>query len=116
MIALSTTEAEYISFAHYYLQLLWIRNQLEDYNHFEGKIPIYCDHNVAISLSKNPTLHSRAKHIEVKHHFIHDHVNKGIVDLQYVNIKDQLADIFTKPLVEDRINHLLTIIGMRSVK
>jgi len=53
-------------------------------------------------LSKNPIQHSRSKHIEIKHHFIRDHVSKKEVELIFVNTNDQLADIFTKPLVEDR--------------
>jgi hypothetical protein len=53
-------------------------------------------------LSKNPIQHSRSKHIEIKHHFIRDHVNKKEIELVFVNTENQLADIFTKPLVEDR--------------
>ena len=67
---LSTVEVGYMSTTSCCTQLLWIKNQLEDYNIYESKIPIYCDNKVAISLSKNPTLHSRSKHIEIKHHFI----------------------------------------------
>jgi hypothetical protein len=75
--------------------------QLEDYKIFESNIPIFCDNSVAISLSKNPILHSRAKHIEVKYHFISDYVQKGILLLKFVDIDHQWADIFTKPLAED---------------
>ena len=55
--ALSTTKAEYISTTSCCAQLLWIKNQLEDYNIYESNIPIFCDDKAAISLSKNPTLH-----------------------------------------------------------
>jgi len=41
------------------------------------------------------------KHIEIKHHFIRDHVQKGTLDLQFVSTDEQLADIFTKPLIEE---------------
>ena len=68
-IALSTAEAEYISVASCCTQLLWMKHQLEDYHITETCIPIYCDNTAAIYLSKNPILHSRAKHIEIKHHF-----------------------------------------------
>jgi len=111
-IALSTTEAEYISAAQCCSQLLWIRNQLADYEIHENNIPIFCDNNAAISLSKNPILYSRAKHIEIKHHFIRDYVQKGTIDLQFVSIDEQLADIFTKPLIEERFNYLRELLGM----
>jgi len=77
-----------------------------------NNIPIFCDNNAAISLSKNPILHSRAKHIEIKHHFIRDHVPKGTIDLQFVSTDEQLADIFTKPLIEERFNYLRELLGM----
>ena len=69
------------------------KKQLEDYNICESKIPIFCDNKATISLCKNPTLHSRANHIEIKHHFIRDHVQNGTLDLQFVPTDDQLADI-----------------------
>jgi hypothetical protein len=57
-------------------------------------------------LSKNLIQHSRSKHIEIKHHFIRDHVNKKEIELIFVDTENQLADIFTKPLVEDRFNFI----------
>jgi len=87
-ITLSTVEAKYISGASCCSQLLRIKHQLEDYNMFENKIPILCDNNVAIDLSKKPIIHLCAKHIDIKHHFIRDHVQKDTVELQFVSIKD----------------------------
>jgi len=62
-IALSTVEVEYMLVASCCAPLLWIKNQLEDYSVYGNKIPICCYNRVAIILSKNPTLHSKAKHI-----------------------------------------------------
>ena len=73
-IAMSTEEAEYISAASCCTQLLWMKHQLEDYQINANSIPIYFDNTVAICLSKNPILHSRVKHIEIKHHFIRNYV------------------------------------------
>jgi hypothetical protein len=87
--------------------MLWMKNQLEDLLIFESNIPIFCDNTVAICLSKNPILHSRAKHIEIKHHFITDYVQKGIISLKFIDIDHQWADIFTKPLAEDRFSFIL---------
>ena len=72
-IALSTTEAEYISAAINCAQILWIKHQLKDFNLRYTKIPILCDNTSAII---NPSQHSRSKHIDIKHHFIRDHVQK----------------------------------------
>jgi len=88
-IAMSTIEAEYISAASCCTQLLCMKHQLEDYQINANSIPIYCDNTAAICLSKNPILHSRAKHIEIKHHFIRDYVQKGILDIQFIDIEHQ---------------------------
>jgi len=118
-IALSTTEAEYVSTASSCSQVLWIKNQLEDYSVRYKKIPILCDNTSAINLSKNPIHHSKSKHIEIKHHFIRDHVQKGETELIFIDTENQLANIFTKPLVEDRFNFLrdkLSIISLSLLK
>ncbi|GJT04073.1 hypothetical protein Tco_0838535, partial [Tanacetum coccineum] len=59
--------------------------------------------------------HSRAKHIDVRYHFIKEQVENGIMELYFVRIEYQLADIFTKPLPRERFNFLIEKLGMRSV-
>ncbi|WJX39850.1 hypothetical protein P8452_27360 [Trifolium repens] len=114
-IALSTAEAEYISAAKCCTQLLWMKYQLEDYNIAESSIPLYCDNTAAIHLSKNPILHSRAKHIEIKHHFIRDHVQKGTIDIQFIDTEHQWADIFTKPLAIERFDFIKKKLNMHYI-
>ena len=85
----------------YCAQILWMRQQLSDYGLMLDHIPICCDNTSAINLSKNPILHSRTKHIEIRHHFCRDHVQKGDCVLEFVETKNQLAGIFTKPLPKE---------------
>ena len=59
-------------------------------------------------------MHSRTKHIEIRHHFIKDHIHKGDYDIEFVDIDSQLADIFTKPLARDRFFHLRNELGIVS--
>ena len=59
-----------------------------------------CDNESAVKLANNPVQHSRTKHIDIHHHFLRDHVTKNDISLEGVRTEDQLADIFTKPLVE----------------
>nr|GEW21985.1 putative ribonuclease H-like domain-containing protein [Tanacetum cinerariifolium] len=80
--------------------------------HFE-KIPMYCDSKAAIAISCNPLQHSRTKHIDVRYHFIKEKVEKGIVELFFVETEYQLADMFTKALSEDRFKYLIRRLGMR---
>jgi len=88
-IAMSTVEAEYILAATCCTQMLWMKHQLEDYQINTNSIPVFCDNTAAIYLSKNPILHSRVKHIEIKHHFIRDYVQKGILDIQFIDTQHQ---------------------------
>jgi hypothetical protein len=67
---------------------------------------LYSDNTAAIHLSKNPIVHSRAKHIEIKHHFIRDLVQKGTIDIQFIDTEHQWADIFTKPLTIERFDFI----------
>lgn len=111
-IALSTTEVEYIAASGCSTQILWMKIQLEDFQIYESNIPIFCDNTSATCLSKNPILHSRAKRIEIKHHFIRDHVHKCVLNLKFIDTDHQLVDIFTKPLPEDRFIFILKILKM----
>ncbi|WVZ77027.1 hypothetical protein U9M48_024930 [Paspalum notatum var. saurae] len=96
-VSLSTTEAEYIAAASCCSQLLWMKATLSDYGLRFGRIPLLVDSPSAISVAKNPVLHSRTKHIDVRFHFLRDHYEKGDIDLIHVVTQNQLADIFTKP-------------------
>ena len=114
-VALSTSEAEYISTGSCRAQILWMKQQLSDYGIVLDHIPIKCDNTSAINISKNPVLHSRTKHIEIRHHFIRDHVLKGDVVLEFVDTKNQLADIFTKPLSKDTFYNIIRELGLIDV-
>ncbi|WVZ75552.1 hypothetical protein U9M48_023592 [Paspalum notatum var. saurae] len=73
-------------------------SHLSDFGLRFGKIPLLVDSTSAISVAKNPVLHSRTKHIDMRFHFLRDHYEKGDIDLVHVVSANQLADIFTKPL------------------
>ena len=77
-----------------------------------GCVSILCDNTSAINLSKNSVQHARTKHIEVQHHFLRDHVAKGDFELLFIETAKQLADIFTKPLSEDRFCLIRRELGM----
>ncbi|GKB18003.1 retrovirus-related pol polyprotein from transposon TNT 1-94 [Tanacetum coccineum] len=63
-------------------------------------VPIFCDNTSDIAIPNNPVLHSRTKHVDIRHHFIRDHILKGDIELHFIPSQYQLADIFTKPLDE----------------
>ncbi|GKA26504.1 hypothetical protein Tco_0712613 [Tanacetum coccineum] len=110
--AISSTEAEYIALSGCCTQILWMRSQLTDYEFQFNKIPLYCDNKSAIALCCNNVQHSRAKHTDVRYHFIKEQVENGIVKLYFVRTEYQLVDIFTKPLQRERFNLLIEKLGM----
>ncbi|GJS09054.1 retrovirus-related pol polyprotein from transposon TNT 1-94 [Tanacetum coccineum] len=113
--AISTTEAEYIAMSGCCAQILWMRSQLTDYGFVFNKIPLYCDNRSAIALCCNNVQHSWSKHIDIRHHFIREQVEKGVVELYFVTTDYQLANIFTKALPRERFKFLLPRLGMKSM-
>ncbi|GJX07666.1 retrovirus-related pol polyprotein from transposon TNT 1-94 [Tanacetum coccineum] len=111
---ISTTEAEYIAMSGCCAQILWMRSHLTDYDFAFNKIPLYCDNRSAIALCCNNVQHSRSKHIDIRHHFIREQVEKGMVELYFVSTDYQLAGIFTKALPRERFKFLLPRLGMKS--
>jgi hypothetical protein len=63
------------------------------------RVPLMCDNTSAISVAKNPVFHKRMRHLGRRHHFLRDHVEKGDIEMRYIDTERQLADIFTKPLM-----------------
>nr|KYP36928.1 Copia protein [Cajanus cajan] len=93
-------------------QILWMKQQLSHSGLYLDHIPIKCDNTSVINLSKNLVLHSRTKHIEIRHHFLSDHVQKGDCVLEFFETKNQLADIFAKPLPKENFFSIRRELGI----
>ncbi|GJS11022.1 hypothetical protein Tco_0367818 [Tanacetum coccineum] len=111
-LAISTTEAEYVSAGKACQKALWMKQALIDYDVRLEDVPIMCNNKGAINLSKNLVQHSRTKHIEIRHHFLHDNVQKGHISIEKVSSVDNIADILTKPLKRESFNYLRLGLGM----
>jgi hypothetical protein len=105
-VALSTAEAKYVVVGQCCVQLLWMRQTLQDFSYNLSKVPLLCDNESTIRLSDNPVEHNRTKHIDIRHYFLRDHQQRGDIDIYHISTEDQLADIFTKPLDEKRFCRL----------
>ena len=93
-----------------------MRQTLLDYGVSLGLVPLLCDNESAIKIAHNLVQHSQTKHIDIRHHFLRDHVANGNISLTYVGTNDQLADIFTKPLDEARFVKLRGELGILDPK
>jgi hypothetical protein len=83
-----------------------MRQTLRDYGYKLSKVPLLCDNESAIRMADNPVEHSRTKHIDIRYHFFRDHQQRGDIEIAYVSTKEQLANIFTKPLDEKTLSKL----------
>ena len=112
-VALSTTEAKYVTATHCAKQVIWHRSLLN-----EVGIPspststIFLDNQAAISITHHPEHHTRMKHIDIAHHFLHNLVQNGILNLVYIKMEDNLADLFTKSLPKKTHQDLTYEIGI----
>ena len=119
-VALSTTESEYIAATKAGQTAIWLgvmEMELENETSNSvaptpASVPVYCDNQSAIRLVKNAEFHQRTRHINVRYHFIKDYQEKKLIDLQYVESSNQLADIFTKPLPAPAFTDLRERIGV----
>ncbi|GKE32826.1 hypothetical protein Tco_1452148 [Tanacetum coccineum] len=111
-LAISTTEAEYVSAGKACQQALWMKQALVDYEVKLNDVIVLCDNKGNIDLSKNPILHSRTKHIEIRHHFLRDNIQKGNISIEKVASEDNIADILTKPLKREPFNLLRLGLGL----
>nr|GEU88861.1 retrovirus-related Pol polyprotein from transposon TNT 1-94 [Tanacetum cinerariifolium] len=105
-LAISTTESKYISAGKACQQAIWMKQALIDYDVRLDDVPIMCDNKGTIDLSKNLVQHSRTKHIEIRHHFLRDNVQKGHISIEKEPSVDKIADILTKPLKRESFNYL----------
>ena len=111
-VSLSTAESEYVAVGNCCSQMLWMNQMIDDYGLQSDGLTVFCDNLSALDISKNPVQHSRTKHIDIRHHFIRDLVEKNLVNLKYVRTEDQLADIFTKALDYERFAFLRLSLGV----
>ncbi|CAL9016687.1 unnamed protein product [Prunus brigantina] len=114
VVTLSTTEAEYVAAAACACQSIWMKRVLNHFSPSQSKcITVFCDNSSAIKLSKNPVLHGRSKHIDVRFHFLRNLTRDGVVELKYCGTSEQLADIMTKPLKLESFVKLRELLGMK---
>jgi len=114
-VALSTTEAEYMALTSTVQEAIWLRQLLADLNvNPPAATPILEDNQSAICLAKNPQFHGRAKHIDIKYHFIREQVTNGNIELKYCKSEDMVADIMTKALSHVQFSKLREMLGVKA--
>lgn len=109
-VCMSSTEAEYIAASEAVMELEWLH---ELFQYMNSKIPksmFYIDSEPGIKVAKNPVFHSKTKHIPIRYHKIRNAAGDGLIEIKYVNTKDQVADILTKPLPSSQFTPLRDVL------
>jgi hypothetical protein len=103
IVSLSTTEAEYITASHACKEAVWLKSLFGEFERTQDKVKILFDSQSAIHLAKNPTYHSKTKHIPIKYHFVRQVIDEGGVSLEKVHTKENCVDMFTKPVLLEKL-------------
>ena len=112
-VALSTAEAKYMAASNATKEAIWLRTLLSDMGFPPTQATtIHADNQACIALAHNPVNHSRAKHIDIRHHFIRERVANKEINLQHCSTKDMLADILTKQLPRDAFEKFRAALGV----
>lgn len=112
-VALSSTEAEYISLSQAMCEAIWLRNLLCEFGStFEHPVPLFEDNQSCIRIAEEPRDHRRMKHVDIRYNFMREKLQEGIFKILYVPTNEQTADIFTKPLPKGSFTFLRTKLGL----
>ncbi|XP_031263342.1 receptor-like protein EIX1 [Pistacia vera] len=110
LVALSTTEAEYVAVLDAFKEATWLQGILKEANLLNGTATVYSDSQSAIHLSKNPVYHERTKHVDVRHHYVRDLIAKVELNLLKVPTEDNPADMGTKVVTTAKFKHCLNLL------
>ena len=114
VVALSSSEAEYVAMTDAMKEANFLRQLLADMTNSERQVVrLYADNQSAIKLSENPCHHKRSKHIDIRYHFIRSEIADNIVNVEYIPTNDNVADMFTKPLSKTKLLNFRMIYGVK---
>lgn len=114
-VSRSSTEAEYKALANATAEMIWVQKILRELGvPHPSAARLWCDNMGAKYLSANPVFHARTKHIEIDYHFVRERVANKLLDIRFINSKDQLADGFTKPIFATQLRQFRSNLSLGS--
>ncbi len=115
IVALSSTEAEYIALSTTVQDAIWINQLSSELGMTQGTpMKIFCDNQSTIKLAENSGYKPRTKHIDVRHHFIRDCVKDGKIMVEYIGTERNVADALTKSVTQEKLNYYNIEMGLKA--
>jgi histone deacetylase 1/2 len=112
-VSCSSTEAEYKSLANATAEVTWVQKLLDELGiQHPQAARLWCDNLGATYLSANSVFHARTKHIEIDFYFVRERVAQRLLYIQWIHTEDQLADVFTKPIVAAKMEKFRTNLNL----
>ena len=111
IVALSTTESEYVAASHACKEGVWLKGLFGDFGRMQDKVNLLCDSQSAIHLAKNPAYHSKTKHIPINYHFVRQVIDEGGVSLEKVHTKER--DMLKKPVLLEKLRWCLASLDLQ---
>jgi hypothetical protein len=114
IVALSSTEAEYVAQTHAAKEAIWLRSFISEIQGTKpGALTVSCDNQGALALAKDNKYHARTKHIDLRYHFIREAVEDGKIKIKYIPTEENVSDIFTKPLPKPKFQRFVDLLGLK---
>ena len=112
VVALSTTEAEFMATTEAFKEAIWLQGILQELKILKGKATVYSDSQSSIHLSKNPVYHEKSKHIDIRLYWISEKIEEGVIGLDKVKSEENPADIGTKVLAISKFRNCLNLLNL----
>jgi hypothetical protein len=113
IVALSTTEAEYVAVTEASKEMIWLQGLLAELGFKQVKNVLYSDSQSAIHLAKNSAFHSRTKHIGLRYHFIRSLLDDGVLTLKKIQGIKNPADMLTKAVTTEKLELCAASVGLQ---
>jgi hypothetical protein len=114
IVALSTTEAEYVAVTEAEKEMVWLKGFLDELGKKNEKSVLHSDSQSAIFLAKNPAYHSKTKHIQLRYHFIRSLLESEQLILQKIRGTENPTDMFTKCVTVEKLKLCATSVGLQA--
>ena len=115
IVALSTTEAEFVAAVSAGQEMLWLRNLLTEFGFdVSAASRLRIDNLSALSVAKNPEHHGRMKHLDLRFYWLRDEVTKGRIEVEHLRTADMPADILTKSLPRPKVLDMVKMLGLET--